>query len=265
MPHISTERLSVTFRIYGANSRSLKKQIVKQATGGRLVPGADDTITVRALDEVSLEVEHGDRVGIVGHNGAGKSTLLKALAGIYKPTGGSIAIRGKVGALLDPAAGLDPDATGIENIYLRGYILGMKRAEIEERIEDIRSFTELGDYLDLPLRTYSAGMFARLAFGISTSIRPDILLLDEGIGAGDGIFFDKMQDRLGAVVERVGILLLASHDKVLVERFCNRVLRLEHGRLVEFTGRGTVRDALAEAAVRTRTPPPAPSKPGGSE
>lgn len=233
MPHISINGLSVDFLIYGANSRSLKKQIVAQASGGRVLKGANDAVAVRAIDNLNLEIEHGDRIGLVGHNGSGKSTLLRVLAGIYKPTGGSVTISGRVGALLDPNAGMDQEATGIENIYLRGYVLGMTKAEIRNSIDDIASFTQLGDFLTLPLRTYSAGMFARLAFAISTLIRPDILLVDEGIGTGDAEFFDRMRARLDDFVKGASILLIASHSPEIIQRFCNKQITLKQGKIIE--------------------------------
>lgn len=246
MPHVSIRDLSVDFTILGADSRSLKKSIVARASGGRIMSGARDVVTVRALDGISLEIADGDRIGLIGHNGSGKSTLLRVLSGIYKPTAGSVAITGRIGALLDPHAGMDSDATGVENIYLRGYILGLTKAEIRHHIDDISAFTGLGDFLALPLRTYSAGMFARLAFAVSTVIRPDILLIDEGMGAGDKDFFDKMQARLGTFVKEASILLLASHDAGLVSRFCNKRVTLQEGRI---------------ASVETIAPPTADERP----
>ncbi len=251
MPHISIDHLSVDFVIYGTNSRSLKKQLVAQATGGRVLKGAHDAVSVRAIDDLSLEIAHGDRIGLVGHIGSGKSTLLRVLAGIYKPTAGSVTITGKVGALFAPSAGMDPESTGIENIYLRGYLLGLRKAEISRHIEDIATFTQLGDFLGLPLRTYSAGMFARLAFAVSTIIRPDILLLDEDIGASDAAFFDRMQARLTSFVKEASILVIASHNPSIVNRFCTKRLRLNQGKVVAIE---EVTAAEAEAAM-----PKAPS------
>jgi ABC-type polysaccharide/polyol phosphate transport system ATPase subunit len=231
MPHIHIDHLSVDFVIYGTHSRSLKKQLVVQATGGRLMQSARDAVSVRAIDDLSLEIRHGDRIGLVGHNGSGKSTLLRVLAGVYKPTGGAVTITGKVGALFAPTAGMDPEATGIENIFLRGYVLGLSKAEIGRQIEDITSFTQLGEFLRLPLRTYSAGMFARLAFAVSTLIRPDILLLDEDIGASDAAFFDRMQARLAGFINEASILIIASHNESIIDRFCNKRVRLNQGKI----------------------------------
>lgn len=232
MARISIENLSVEFAIYGSNSRSLKNTIMAQATGGRIMSGARDVVAVRAIDGLSLELKSGDRVGLVGHNGSGKTTLLRVLAGIYKPVRGTITIEGSVGTILDPAAGIDPEATGIENIHLRGRLLGMTRREIEASIDDIASFTDLGDFLTLPMKTYSAGMSARLAFGISTAMQHDILLIDEGIGTGDAAFQEKAQKRIEGLFARTSIVLLASHAEDLIKRYCNRKIEMSHGRLV---------------------------------
>lgn len=194
--------------------------------------GARDIIAVRAIDRLNLEINDGDRIGLVGHNGSGKTTLLRVISGIYKPVAGHVRIEGKVGTLLDPRAGMDNDATGLENIYLRGYILGMKKEEIEAQIDDIADFTDLGDFLQLPMRTYSAGMAARLAFGISTALQHDILLIDEGIGAGDEAFQEKARERIENLFSRTSIVLLASHSEDLIHRFCNRRVQMEHGRMV---------------------------------
>ena len=232
MAHISIRDLTVEFAIYGAHSRSLKNIVLAQATGGRVMAGARDIVSVRALDQLSLEINDGDRIGLVGHNGSGKTTLLRVLAGIYKPVAGSVRIEGHVGVVLDPSAGMDPDATGAENIFLRGYMLGMSRREIAAQIQDIAEFTELGNFLQLPLRTYSAGMRARLTFAVATAMHNDILLIDEGLDVGDAAFQQKAQKRVEGLVARTSILLLASHSEAMIERFCNRRIHLSHGRIV---------------------------------
>ena len=232
MPSINIQNLGVEFPIYGSNSRSLKKMLVSQATGGRVMGGENRPVIVRALDNINLDIRHGDRVALTGHNGSGKSTLLRVLAGLYKPTSGMVTIRGKVSAIIDPNAGIDPEATGLENIFLRGRMLGMADGEIRRKLDEIIEFTELANFIALPMRTYSAGMFARLAFAVSTAIEPDILLIDEGIGTGDAHFMEKVRSRLLSMVERSPILVLASHDNGLVDRLCNRTIAFEHGRLV---------------------------------
>jgi ABC-2 type transport system ATP-binding protein/lipopolysaccharide transport system ATP-binding protein len=229
MAHISIENLTVEFAIFGASSRSLKNKILSSATGGRVMSDARDVVTVRAIDNINVEINDGDRIGLVGHNGSGKTTLLRVLAGIYKPNGGTITIEGSVGALLDPTAGMDFESTGIENVYLRGYMLGMSRREIAAKFDEIADFTELGDFLALPLRTYSAGMFARLAFAISTAAQRDILLIDEGIGAGDEAFRKKAQQRIENLFHRTPIVILASHSEGLIGEFCSRRVQMERG------------------------------------
>jgi lipopolysaccharide transport system ATP-binding protein len=233
MARISIENLSVEFAVYGSNSRSLKNTVMSQATGGRIMASARDVVAVRAIDNLTLEINSGDRIGLVGHNGSGKTTLLRTLAGIYKPLAGQITIEGSVGTLLDPVAGLDHDATGLDNIYLRGHLLGMSRQQIENSVDNIAQFTELGDFLTLPLKTYSAGMATRLAFAISTAMHNDILLIDEGVGAGDAAFQEKAQRRIEDFFERASIVVLASHSGELIQKFCNRTIEMSHGQLRE--------------------------------
>jgi ABC-type polysaccharide/polyol phosphate transport system ATPase subunit len=233
MAHISIKNLTVEFAIFGSTSRSLKNRILSQATGGRVMSGARDIISVRAIEELDLEINEGDRIGLVGHNGSGKTTLLRVLAGIYKPSAGSITIDGKVGALLDTHAGMDPESTGMENIFIRGHMLGMNTREINSKIDDIAAFTELGEFLELPMRTYSAGMWARLAFAVSTALHNDILLIDEGIGAGDASFQKKALLRVESLFDRTPIVLLASHSESMITDFCNRRVTMEHGHMVD--------------------------------
>lgn len=232
MTHVSVSNLTVEFAVFGSSSRSLKNRILAQATGGRVMSGARDIVTVRAIDDLTLDLREGDSVGLLGHNGSGKTTLLRVLAGIYQPSVGSVTIAGRVGALLDTNAGIDPEATGVENIFLRGQILGLRRAEIRRQIDEIADFTELGDFLELPMKTYSAGMSARLTFAISTMTRCDILLIDEGIGAGDDSFQDRADARIRRLFERTSIVVLASHSEQLIGRFCNRRVTMSHGKVI---------------------------------
>lgn len=242
MASITLQEVSVMFPIYDGVSRSLKNRIVTASTGGRISAISGQPTVVNALDRVSFKIEHGDRVALVGHNGAGKTTLLRVLAGIYIPVHGRVRRVGKVAPLFDTGFGMDPDATGYENIRLRSLYLGMSKAQLAERIEEIADFAELGSFLGMPLRTYSAGMQTRLAFAVSTSIDPEILLLDEQIGAGDAAFMVKASERLERLVQRSGILVLASHSHEAVLRFCTKVILLEHGRVKFF---GPVDEALA--------------------
>ena len=231
MTSIELNNVSVSFPIYSAGSRSFKNAMLAATTGGRIGNEAKH-IVVQALDQVSLKIDVGDRVALIGHNGAGKTTLLRVLAGIYEPRAGWVKIEGRVTPMFDINLGIDPESTGYENIILRGLYLGLTKAEIMERRDSVAEFTELGQFLDFPVRTYSAGMHARLAFAMATCINPEILLLDEGIGAGDAGFMEKANLRLDEFVAKTGILVLASHSDDLVLRLCNKAVLMEHGRAV---------------------------------
>ncbi len=231
MAIIALQGVSVDFPIYGASSRSLKKSLLSMGSGGRISRDARRLVTVRALRDVTLRIAEGERVGIIGPNGAGKSTLLRTIAGIYEPTSGRVRVDGRVTTLFSLNVGIEQEATGLENITLRGLTAGMSRREIERRAADIADFTELGEHLNLPLHTYSDGMRARLAFAIATAVEPDIVLMDEWIGAGDAAFMEKARKRLEAVVDSARVLVLASHNESLLKRVCNRIVELEGGRV----------------------------------
>lgn len=203
---------------------------------------------IRALDEVSFELKEGDRLGLIGPNGAGKSTLLRVLAGIYTPTSGVLTRRGKVLQLFDIGLGFDDEASGIENITLRGLMMGLSRREVECHLDDIAAFSELGDYLQLPVRTYSAGMLLRLMFSIATCIPGDIMLMDEWMAVGDVTFQDKAQRRLNEMIGSAGILVIASHDPGILSSCCTLGMRLEHGRITAFGPIGEVLQAHAAAS-----------------
>ena len=226
-PSIDLAGACVDFPIFDAKSRSLKKSVLGRA-GGRI--GTESKVPIiEALRDIDLALRKGDRVALVGHNGAGKTTILRLMAGIYEPTRGRAAVRGKVAPIFDLAVGMDPEISGLENIIIRGLFLGMTRKEMEARVDDIAEFTELGDYLSMPLRTYSTGMRVRLALGVVTSIDPEILLLDEGIGAVDAEFLRKAQTRLAKLVERSGILVFASHSNEFLARLCKTAMWIDHG------------------------------------
>jgi ABC-2 type transport system ATP-binding protein/lipopolysaccharide transport system ATP-binding protein len=241
---IKLDRVAVSFPIYGGSARSLKNRIVSSATGGRIGSDRRARTTIDALRNINLSIEHGERVALVGHNGAGKTTLLRVLAGIYPPQQGRVHVIGRVAPLFDIGLGTDPDATGYDNIRLRGLYLGLTRRQVNQRIDEIAEFTELGSFLDMPMRTYSLGMQARLSFAVSTSVDPEVLLLDEGIGAGDAAFMEKANKRLQAFVQRAGILVLASHSVGLLTQLCSRAIRLEHGEIAED---GRLADVVPEA------------------
>ena len=242
---ISLDHVTVDFPIYSGSGRSLKKTLVSIGTGGRIMQGGG-RISIQALKDISLSLGHGDRLGIVGHNGAGKTTLLRAMSGVYEPTEGCVRVSGHVATILDFALGLDFDATGYENITLQGMLLGLSRHGIAELVDEIAAFTDLGGYLEMPIRTYSAGMLTRLAFAVATSTDPEILLMDEWIETGDAEFFVRAEERLHSLIERAGILVLASHNVALIRSYCNRAIWLEHG---ELKAMGSVDDILAMAGL----------------
>ncbi len=229
MSQVIASDIVVEFPIYGAQSRSLKNTFIRAATGGILARDAAQRVVVRAINNVSFSFAEGDRVGIIGHNGSGKSTLLRVIAGTYEPTRGTINVQGKVASMLSIAVGMEAEATGFENIYIRGTIMGLKPREITALTDSIAEFSELGDYLDMPLRTYSSGMYMRLAFAISTSVPADIIVMDEWLSVGDTSFYEKAQERLHDMIGRSKILFLASHDETLIRKNCNVMMRLNHG------------------------------------
>lgn len=230
MPRLCVEDVSISFPLYHGESRSLKKTVFAAASG-RLGQDQKHRLTVEALRNVSFSLQSGDRVGFVGSNGAGKTTLLRALAGIYEPVTGKITIEGDVTALLDANQGLNMDLTGYENIRLRALFNGYSESQIKQLQADVASFAELNQFLDLPVRTYSSGMVIRLGFGLATSIKPEILLMDEWIMAGDASFMDRAKQRLEAVVQGADILVLSSHSADVILRWCNRVIWMDGGRV----------------------------------
>jgi ABC-type polysaccharide/polyol phosphate transport system ATPase subunit len=229
---VDLEHVTVDFKIYGVQ-RSFRKALFGRATGGTISKEGHNRIaTVRALEDISLHIGHGDRIGVLGHNGAGKTTFLRVAAGVYQPTQGRVNIQGLLSPLFTTAPGLEMDDTGYENIVNCGLFLGMSREEIRRNTPDIETFAELGEYMNLPVRTYSAGMLVRLTFAIATSIHPEILILDEGLGAGDARFAERAKHRVDALIERAKILILASHSDALIESMCNRAILLRSGRIV---------------------------------
>lgn len=231
---ISLSTVSIDFPVFNSKSRGLLNTLFRYGRGEerRIRQSGLMGLSVRGLDRVDLTLREGDRVGLIGRNGAGKTTLLRVLSGIYEPTSGSISIRGRVSSLTDIMLGMDGDASGYDNISMRGMFLGLTKSESRALVSDIEAFTELGEHLSLPVRTYSSGMVLRLAFAISTSIRPDILVMDEMIGAGDIHFRDKARRRLDAMLESVKILAIASHDNGIIRGFCNKAVLLDEGKIV---------------------------------
>lgn len=233
MAEILLNNVIADFPVYGSHP-SLRNALFGRVVGGVLrrqnVTGK--RLVVRALENVTLTVHHGDQLGIIGHNGAGKSTMLRVFAGIYQPSQGTISIEGRVSPLFSTSPGLDLDDTGYENIVTCGLLLGMSRDEIERKLPEIEAFSELSDYLALPARTYSTGMLVRLGFAIATAIDPEILLLDEELGAGDARFAMHAAKRIEALIERSSIVVLASQSEELIRQICNRAILLDHGRVI---------------------------------
>lgn len=231
MTSISLENVTVDFPIYNARGRSLKSRVMNMATGGSINSEGHGVVVVRGLDSISFELKQHDRIGLIGHNGSGKTTLLRVLTGVYVPTAGRIEIRGKCTSLINISLGIDPEATGRQNIFLRGALLGFRKEEMRKRLEDIEEFSELGGFLEMPVRTYSSGMQLRLAFSISTILQPEILIMDEWLATGDEGFKAKANQRLNELVEKTQILVIASHARDLLAKNCNRIIWLEHGKV----------------------------------
>jgi len=232
MPLVKASHLSVDFPIFGmTGNRSFKKSLMNIATGGALAKDASNRVTVRALDDLTFEFHEGDRVGLIGHNGSGKSTLLQVLAGIYEPTAGQISVKGRVTSMLGITLGMDAEATGLDNIYLRGRMMGFERRVIESLVEDIADFAGIGEFLHLPMRTYSSGMSMRLAFAVATSVDSEIILMDEWLSVGDADFVTKAKVRLTSLVNKARLVVIASHDHAMIADQCNLVIHLEHGKI----------------------------------
>jgi ABC-2 type transport system ATP-binding protein/lipopolysaccharide transport system ATP-binding protein len=250
MTSIEASAICVDIPILSIRARSLRVAVLSKAraVGGFIVNDGSHVSIVRALDSVSFSLKEGDRLALIGPNGAGKTTLIRVLADLYTPTSGHLEKQGKLIPMFDIGIGFDEEATGYENIMLRGMMMGLPRSEIIARTEEIAAFSELDEYLDLPIRTYSAGMRLRLMFAIATSVDGDILLMDEWIGAGDESFRQKAQNRMLEITKKAGILVLASHDTATLRKHCNVGLRLEKGRVTDF---GPLEQVLTGTAGKT--------------
>lgn len=244
--HILVENVSLNYPILNAERASVRgwmRAIANSAAaGGRFYKDVGGHKFVRALSNLNFEVTKGVRLGLLGSNGAGKSTLLRILAGIYVPSSGRLDVQGTISSVLDLGVGMDSDATGRDNIVLMGYLRGLTREESEPHIQDVIEFADIGEFIDMPVRTYSAGMTARLAFALATTIVPDILLLDEILAAGDAAFVNKSRQRMESVMDRASILVFASHSNDLIRNYCNKALLLDQGQLMFF---GDVNEAIA--------------------
>ncbi len=229
---MTLENVTLSLPVFSFDSYSLKKKLVRLGTGGRLQREAGHLV-VQALRNVSLDLKEGDRVGLVGHNGAGKTTLLRVMAGVYEPSAGRVIAEGRLVSLINAGIGISPEATGYENIVLCGLYLGLSRNEIEAKVPEIAAFSELGDYLAMPTHTYSAGMLTRLTFAAVTAVDPDVLLMDEVIGAGDASFQEKALTRFNALIGRAKVLVLASHSEEWIRRACTSAVLMSEGQIVD--------------------------------
>ena len=244
MALVQFNNVTVDYPIFTSHTRSIKTALFSRL-GGKLA-SHNNTVIVRALEEINVELNDGDRLALVGHNGAGKTTFLRVASRIYEPQIGSVDIQGNVSSFTDLTLGMDIEATGWENITFRCIFMGLTFAEARELAPSIAEFSELGDYLDMPVRTYSTGMFLRLAFAISTAIPHDIIVMDELINAGDASFADKAEKRLEQLIGNTNILLLATHFLGIVTKLCNKALWLEHGRIKALGPASDVLNAYVE-------------------
>ena len=241
MASISLSNASVDIPVFATGNNSLKTTLLRKI-GGKFNQSGHNLL-INALSNVSLDIRDGERVGLIGRNGAGKTTLLRMMAGVYPPTAGRVRVVGRVAPMFDLSLGMSPDATGLENIRICGALWGLKPSEIEAGIDDIIEFTELGDYLEIPVRTYSAGMLVRLSFAIATLRRPEILLLDEIIGVGDASFMAKAKARLASMVGHAQILVVSSHSDLIIRDLCEKAIWLDKGSIAAF---GSVEEVLQE-------------------
>lgn len=241
MAQIKLTNVNLEYPIYNAKTRSLKTAVFR-AVGGA-IEARDDSYSVKALKNINLELNEGDNLAILGGNGAGKTTLLRVLSDIYTPTSGTIDTKGSISSLTNIQLGMEPEASGYENIIMRGIFMGMTFSEIKNKVDDIVDFSGLGPYIDLPMRTYSTGMAMRLAFAVSTCVTPEILILDEMIGAGDQNFIEKARARTKQIMNDAKILILASHNNTLIKEFCNKAILMQEGEII---ASGTVNSVLTK-------------------
>lgn len=232
MAEVVLDDVVLDFPVYGASyTRSLRKELVRVATGGLIKRNPKDLFEIRALNQLNLTIEHGTKLGLIGHNGAGKSTLLRIITGIFTPTSGRVQVEGVVTPLLDVMFGMYEDLTGFENILLRGTLHGLSPKEIKEKEADIVKSSGLGDYVHMPIRTYSSGMKVRLAFSVNTCIHPQILIMDELVGAGDASFQEEAKVKLSGLISASDIFIIASHNTEWIRNNCNQVLWLDTGKV----------------------------------
>lgn len=234
MTAILLKNVSLDYPIYGSSPRMFTRKLLSLASAG-MIKSNEKHNYIRGLDDINLELKSGDKLAIIGGNGAGKTTLLRTIAGIYTPSQGIRKVDGHITTLISTSFGLDEEVSGYQNIILAGISLGFSREFMRGRFEEIEQFTELGNFLNMPIKTYSAGMKLRLAFAIATCSEPEILLIDEGIGAGDAEFYEKVRERVKNFLNKASILVIASHSDALLKQFCNKGLYMSQGR-IEYYG-----------------------------
>jgi ABC-type polysaccharide/polyol phosphate transport system ATPase subunit len=250
MARIDLQKVSLTFKVRQHGRITLKEFFIRHLFRKAYNP----FITVPALKEVDLSLKEGDRLGIIGHNGAGKSTLMRVLAGIYPPSSGMRLVEGNISSLFDISLGFELDANGWENICYRGYLQGETPRSIKSKMQPIAEFSELGSFLDMPVRYYSAGMMVRLAFSIATAIQPEILLVDEVLSVGDMAFQEKARQRMREMMAQAEVIVMISHDLDSVRKLCEKVLWMDHGRVQQL---GPTESVIAAYVKHVTTAPPA--------
>ena len=228
MARIELTDINLTFSLRQTRRVTLKEYLLK----GLFFTSVNPVVAIHALNDLTLTLRNGERLGIIGHNGAGKTTLLKMLAGVYPPTSGTRIVEGKICSLFDISVGFEGEANGWDNISYRGYLQGETPATLRKKRQEIADFSELGDFLNIPVRYYSAGMLVRLAFAIATATEPEVLLVDEVLSVGDLAFVNKAKERMRQMMRKSSLMVLVSHDLTSVTEFCTRALWMEHGRVL---------------------------------
>lgn len=230
---INIKNLSLEFEILDSSKQSLKKEIINKTVGGLLNKNKKDKTIIKSLNNINLQIKSGDRIGLIGHNGSGKSSLLQVIAGIYQQTSGDLEVKGSIIPIIDLNHGLDFEATGYENIIIKGILYGNEVNEVKKNIDSIIEFSELGDFINMPIKNYSMGMILRLAFATATFQNAQIFLLDEWLSVGDESFVKKCETRLNNMIQHSEILIFASHDMSLINRVCNKIIKLEAGKIID--------------------------------
>jgi ABC-type polysaccharide/polyol phosphate transport system ATPase subunit len=231
---IEIKSVDLVYPIYSVRAQSLRNLVANFSVGGKFLKDGSDIIHVKALSGINFTLNEGDRLGIIGHNGAGKTTLLKVVAGIFEPTQGRVSVNGRISSMIDVGLGLDHNLTGRENIINMGRMRGFSTKDILAKMDAIISFSDLGNYIDLPTKTFSSGMASRLVFSVATTLDPDILLFDEWLSTGDVDFIEKATERMNSLMTQSRAMILASHSFGLIKAMCTKLLVLDGGEQVYF-------------------------------